>query len=105
MKSVKIVTTVPAPQAEAVRKAAGDAGAGRLGNYSHASFSVEGIGRFVPLEGANPTIGSVGEHEKVEEERIEWTCDPALAPRVIKAIRDAHPYEEPVIDVYPLETL
>jgi len=105
MKFVKIVTTVPSAYADRVRKAAGDAGAGRLGNYSYASFSMKGVGRFLPLEGANPAVGSVGKHEEVEEERIEWTCDSALVHKVIEAIRAAHPYEEPVIDVYPLETL
>lgn len=105
MKLLKIVTTVPVSDADAVRKAAGDAGAGKLGNYSHASFSVKGAGRFLPHEGAHPAIGTVGKYEEVPEERIEWTCEHAAAKKIIEAIRAAHPYEEPVIDVYPLETL
>ena len=105
MKFVKIIATVPLSHADAVRKAAGDLGAGSLGNYSHASFSVRGVGRFLPKEGANPAVGSVGKHEEVDEERIEWTCKAGAAKKIIEAIRDAHPYEEPVIDVYPLETL
>lgn len=104
-KLVKIAVAVPSTHAKAVRKAAGGAGAGRLGNYSHASFSVKGTGRFLPKEGANPTIGIVGQMEEVGEERIEWTCTWENASTVIAAIRSAHPYEEPVIDVYPLETI
>jgi len=42
-----------------------------MGFYSHCSYSVVGIGRFKPLEGAHPNIGEVGKVAKVEEERIE----------------------------------
>jgi len=105
MKFFKIVTTTPISNAEAIRKAAGDAGAGTLGNYSHTSFSSRGVGRFLPKERAHPAIGSVGAHEEVEEERIEWTCAHDKAQTVVEAIRKAHPYEEPVIDVYPLEII
>ena len=48
-----------------------DAGAGRIGDYDHASFSAPGTGRFRPLEGANPAIGAVGQVESVAEERVE----------------------------------
>lgn len=105
MQLVKIITTVPLTHADVVRKAAGDAGAGRVGNYSHASFSTIGTGRFLPLQGAHPAIGSVGSMEAVEEERIEWTCAHEDVRAIVNAIKLAHPYEEPVIDVYPLETL
>lgn len=99
---VKIVVTVPETDADKVRQAIGDAGGGRLGNYSHASFSVKGVGRFLPGEGARPAVGQVGKLEQVVEERIEVTCERSQQSAVVKAIRRAHPYEEPVIDVYPL---
>lgn len=105
MKLVKLVVTVPLTHADVVRNAAGDALAGAFGNYSHASFSVRGVGRFLPLAGAKPAIGSIGNTETVEEERIEWTCEENKVRKIIDAIRSAHPYEAPVIDVYPLETL
>lgn len=53
----KIITFVPIKDADKVRKAMGDTGAGVLGKYHHASFSTRGTGRFVPGEGAHPTIG------------------------------------------------
>ena len=71
---LKIITFVPVKDADKVRIAIGDAGAGVLGNYHHASFSTKGIGRFTPGEGANPTVGEVGKPEEVEEERIEVIC-------------------------------
>ncbi|BAM88088.1 hypothetical protein S58_20810 [Bradyrhizobium oligotrophicum S58] len=105
MKSYKIVVYVPEAAGEAVRSAIGEAGAGRIGNYDNCSFTVKGIGRFRPLAGANPTIGTVGKLEAVEEDRIETVCAEDKLKAVIKAIRAVHPYEEPAIDVYPIEVV
>jgi hypothetical protein len=101
-KLVKIVVTVPEDSAGVVREAIGKAGGGRLGNYSYASFSVKGTGRFLPGQGANPSVGRIGKMEAVAEERIEVTCRQDEAGAVVAAIKASHPYEEPVIDIYPL---
>ena len=101
--AVKIVLTVPASHADAVRHAMGDAGAGRLGPYGHCSFSARGTGRYVPLPGADPYDGEVGKLSEVEEERIEVTCERSCLQQVLAAIRRVHPYEQPAVDVYPLE--
>lgn len=89
--------------ADKVREAIGDAGGGKLGNYSFCSFSMKGTGRFKPNEGAKPHIGDVGKLEQVEEEKIEITCDTRVIGNVIAAIKKVHPYEEIVMDVWPLE--
>jgi len=102
MKSYKIVVYVPESHGEEVRQALGEAGAGRIGNYAHCSFTAKGVGRFLPLAGANPAIGAVGRLEEVEEERIETVCAEERLREVLIAIRRVHPYEEPAIDVYPL---
>ena len=99
---VKIVVFVPESHADVVRRAMGDAGAGRIGQYSHCSFSVDGVGRYLPLEGAHPSVGEVGKLEAVLEERIECVCARSKAKEVIAAIRSVHPYEEVALDVYPL---
>jgi hypothetical protein len=103
MSQHKIVVYVPVSHADAVREAVGRAGGGRLGNYSCCSFSVRGIGRFRPEEGARPAIGQVGKLEEVDEERIEVTCNTLVLREVIAAIASAHPYEEPALDVWGLE--
>lgn len=100
----KIVVTVPVTDAEKVRRTIGEAGGGKVGDYSFCSFSVRGTGRFLPGEGAHPAIGEVGKLEEVEEERIEVNCADELVASVIAAIRAAHPYEEPAIDIYSLES-
>lgn len=105
MTKYKIVVTVPEGEADELRIAIGNAGGGKVGNYAHCSFSVKGIGRFVPSEGASPAIGQVGKAEEVIEERIEVTCDQEHLKAVVAVIREAHSYEEPAIDIYPLVEL
>lgn len=102
MELVKIVVFVPKSHTDQVRSAMGDAGAGKIGLYSYCSYSVEGIGRYKPLEGAKPFVGEVGKFEVVDEERIECVCERSKAKGVIGAIRKVHPYEEVAFDIYPL---
>ncbi len=104
-KNVKIVVGVPTTHANQVREALASAGAGQMGNYSHASFSSKGIGRFKPLKGAKPNIGKIGVIEEVEEEHIESPCPRDKVKEVVEAVKKAHPYEEPAIDIYPLEDI
>lgn len=98
----KIVTFVPVKDAGRVRQAMGDAGAGVLGNYHHASFSSKGIGRFIPGAGAKPAIGQMGKLEEVEEEKIEMICQREKVKEVVAAVKSAHPYEEVPIEVSQL---
>jgi len=102
MKQYKVVVTVPERDGDMLRDVIGNAGGGKVGNYTHCSFTVKGTGRFIPQNGAHPAIGTVGKPEEVVEERIEVNCDETTLEPVLKAIRDNHPYEEPAIDVYPL---
>lgn len=44
MSQVKIVVFVPKSHTDIVRKAMGGAGAGKIGNYSHCSYSIDDIG-------------------------------------------------------------
>lgn len=104
-RQFKLVVYVPTSHADAVRDALSDAGAGVIGNYTHCSFTMTGIGRFRPEEGARPYTGSVGKVEEVEEERIETVCRGEVLHDVIDAVKRVHPYEEPAIDAYPIEIL
>jgi len=101
----KIVVFVPTADAERVRSALAEAGAGQIGDYDSASFSTPGEGRFRPLPGADPAIGSVGELEVVEEVRVEVIADRRLRADLISVLLAAHPYEEPAYDVIELAGL
>lgn len=98
----KLVVFVPQDAAAPVRAAIADAGSGTIGHYDHCSFSTPGEGRFRPLEGADPAVGTIGNIEVVEEDRIEVVLPRRLRSRVIAAMRSAHPYEEPAFDVVEL---
>jgi dinuclear metal center YbgI/SA1388 family protein len=101
----KWVVYVPRARTEAVREAMFGAGAGQLGDYSHCSWTVSGTGQFLPLEGAAPAIGTVGAVEEVTEDRVEVVAPAVLRPRVLEAMRETHPYEEPAFDVLALAPL
>ena len=98
----KLTVFVPTDAAAPVRAALAEAGAGQIGDYDFASFSSQGEGRFRPLDGANPMIGTVGEIETVAEVRIEVVLARHLRRQVIAAMLAAHPYEEPAYDVVEL---
>ena len=98
----KWVIYVPRENTEAVQAAVFEAGAGHIGDYSHCSWSVSGIGQFLPHEGASPAVGSVGTVEKVAEDRFEVIAPARIRAAVLAAMRAAHPYEEPAFDVFAL---
>lgn len=99
---VKIFVTVPVENVDEVRKAMCDAGAGIIGNYTYCSTSTKSIGTFIPNDDANPYIGKQNKMEFVNEEKLEVICDVKKVKNVITKLREAHPYEEPAIDIVPL---
>ena len=94
-----LVFYVPVDETEEVLAALFEAGAGAIGNYDRCAFLTTGEGRFRPLAGADPTIGQVGDQERVVENRVEVTFPRPLRQRVVAALRQAHPYEEPAFHV------
>jgi len=98
----KWVIYVPRENSEAVQAAVFQAGAGHIGDYSHCSWSVSGIGQFLPHDGANPAVGSVGTVERVAEDRFEVVAPARARAAVLAAMRAAHPYEEPAFDIFAM---
>ena len=101
-KLFKIAVYVPPSHVTLVRNALGESGAGFIGRYSHCSFSVPGEGQFLPLSGTHPFIGTPGVLEQTQEVRIETIVPESRLSLVLSAVKLAHPYEEPAIDIYPL---
>ncbi|MFD2704160.1 Nif3-like dinuclear metal center hexameric protein [Salibacterium lacus] len=99
----KVTAFVPEGHVEAVRSALGNAGAGHIGDYSHCTFSAEGTGTFIPGDNTDPYLGTQGKMEFAAETRMETVVPETLLPGVIQALENAHPYEEPAYDVYPLD--
>ena len=85
--SVKVITFVPKNDAEKVLEAMFEAGAGTIGdNYKDCAFQSSGVGQFTP-----------------EEVKLEVVCSEEVLSDVLRALREAHPYEEPAIDVFSLK--
>jgi dinuclear metal center YbgI/SA1388 family protein len=99
----KIVVFVPPDHVEAVAEGMASAGAGIVGDYDNCSFRLNGIGTFQPRAGASPFVGTVGSFQKVPEVRLEMLVPSWRLQAVIRKMLEAHPYEEPAYDVYPLE--
>jgi dinuclear metal center YbgI/SA1388 family protein len=98
----KLVVFVPETHMKIVGEAIMTAGAGHIGNYSHCSFTTNGIGTFLPLEGSNPFVGNTGKLECVKESRLETIMPEKVSKSVIKAMLKVHPYEEAAYDIYQL---
>ncbi|WP_304224373.1 NGG1p interacting factor NIF3 [Gracilinema caldarium] len=98
-----LVTFVPPHSTEAVLSALFAAGAGNYGNYDHCAFVCAGEGRFRPLAGSSPFIGTTGQDERFAENRIELLVADDAVNQVLEALRQSHPYEEPAIYLFKLD--
>ena len=101
----KLYTFVPVEHAEKVRRAIFEAGGGDIGKYAQCSFNVEGIGTYTPEPGADPFIGEVGKPQTTTEIKIEVIFPSYLRNGIIRAMLDAHPYEEVAYDVLKVENV
>ena len=98
----KLVVFVPVDALDAVRDAVFAAGAGRIGGYERCSWYTEGTGTFLGGQQTDPSIGERGREERVPELRLETVYPADREEEVVRALIDAHPYEEPAFDLYPL---
>jgi dinuclear metal center YbgI/SA1388 family protein len=103
-KQCKIVAFVPDADLERVSDALFQAGAGRIGQYRECSFRLSGMGTFFGNEATSPTVGQKGRRELVDEWRLEVVCPKERVGPAVAAMRQAHSYEEPAYDVYPLQS-
>ena len=99
---LKLVTFVPEAQAESVRNALFNAGAGCIGNYDLCSFNVSGKGTFRAGEQTRPFVGNRHEMHTEPEIRIETIIPVQKRAAVLRTLSAVHPYEEPAYDLYPL---
>ncbi len=99
----KLVVFVPEENIDEMIAALGNAGGGVIGEYSHCTFRVEGMGTFYPMLGAHPHLGKVGELNQADEYRLEVLVAPDKIERVIQAMLEVHPYEEVAYDIYEVK--
>lgn len=95
----KLTVFIPEEALEKVKAALFAAGAGTIGNYEQCCWQVKGEGQFMPMADSNPHLGSQDKLEKVAEWRVEMMVKTSMIAEVIKALKQAHPYETPAYDV------
>ena len=101
----KLITSVPTTDLERVQRVLWSAGCGVIGDYEQCSFYSPGSGTFRGNLHSDPTIGSPGQLEHVAELKLEVVCPASRLATAVAELRTAHSYEEPAIDVIPLESL
>lgn len=101
-KLKKLITYCPSAQAEAVRNALFEAGAGCIGGYDACSYNLQGTGTFRAGNDCHPFCGQRGELHLEPETRIEVIYESRIEAALVAALIAAHPYEEPAYDLLPI---
>jgi hypothetical protein len=102
LNRAKLVWFVPVEALDATRDAVFSAGGGHIGDYQRCSWYTAGTGTFFGGEDTDPALGVSGREEHVAELRVETVVPSDRIGEAVAALREAHPYEEPAFDVYPM---
>lgn len=101
----KLTTYAPIQNAETVRNALFNAGAGMIGNYTNCSFNANGVGTYKGNEFSNPVIGKKGSLNTENETFISVIFEKHKEKNILKALFEAHIYEEVAYDIVAIENL
>ncbi|HLT33173.1 MAG TPA: Nif3-like dinuclear metal center hexameric protein [Aquaticitalea sp.] len=99
----KLSTYVPLTDADTLRFALFESGAGQIGNYENCSFNINGTGTFQGNDMSNPVKGTKGEFHKEQETQISVTFQNHLESKILKSLFENHPYEEIAFEVITLD--
>lgn len=98
----KLVTYVPISQADRLKEVLFAAGAGTIGAYDCCSFTSNGVGSFRAGDDTHPYCGEKGVIHHEPESRVEVVLPAYLKSRIVRALLESHPYEEPAYDLIPI---
>lgn len=103
---VKLIVYAPKTHMDAVLDLMHTQGCGVFGDgkYEGNAFLTFGHGTWIALKGSKPFKGRLNKREMFQEVKIETTCLSSKSAHMVKLLRSIHPYEEPVIEIYPLES-
>ena len=99
---IKLEIFVPVRHLEQMCAVLRLAGAGAVGNYDSVLSYSPVKGRWRPLDGAQPYQGEIGQLCEADEYKLEVCCREEDMDQIIQAVKQAHPYEEPVINAIAL---
>jgi dinuclear metal center YbgI/SA1388 family protein len=101
----KLQTYVPKKNAQELRQALFNSGAGKLGNYESCSFNADGEGTYLGNDDSKPVIGKKGELHTEAETAISVTFKKHLESKVLKTLFESHPYEEVAYEISTLDNV
>jgi len=101
----KLTTFVPIENAEKLRNALFNAGAGNIGNYDRCSFNIDGEGTYRGNQNSNPSIGKKGENHTENETQISVLYESKNETTILASLQKNHPYEEVSYDLLTIENV
>jgi hypothetical protein len=101
-KLYQLTFYVPPSHLEAVKEAIFNAGAGHYNGYDCCAWQTVGQGQFRALPGSAPYLGDVNQLKCIEEVKVETLIEKRNVRTVLKALLEAHPYEQPAYAVMRL---
>ncbi len=100
---LKLHTYCPHAKSDEVKNALFEAGAGHIGDYSECSFKVAGTGSFRAGIRTKPHVGEIDRRHYEAEDKLEVILEKHQVSKILKALFEAHPYEEIAYDLVELE--
>ena len=92
----------PSSHSKVLKEALFDAGAGNIGDYNKCSFTSSGVGTFLPVDGADPFLGNIGQLHVGNEDKIEVVYLIKDELNILYSMKKAHPYEEIAYHIFDL---
>lgn len=108
-KREKMAIAIYAPDEEdtikTIIQVASEAGAGGYEEYLHVAFIQKVAGNWYSKPTAKPHQGKAGKETREKAVLIAMTCpqNEKLIQKIVTAVLKVHPWEEPVIQVLPIE--
>ena len=101
-KFFKLEIFIPEAHFRELQNALREVDAGHIGNYDSCLSYSRVTGCWRPLAGTHPFSGQENKVSEEEELKVEVTVTEEQLEAALVAIRQVHPYEEPVINVIEL---
>ena len=102
MTYCKLEIFIPETHLDILQNTLRELDAGHIGNYDCCISYSYVISTWRPLNGTHPYLGEQGKISQEQELKAEVTCKLDDVDRIIAAVKNIHPYEEPVINAIPL---
>ena len=99
---IKLEIYIPETHFGPLQNALQSVDAGHIGTYDSCLSYSRVMGTWRPLDGTHPFIGEQGKISCEPELKVEVTIRTEKLKETVAAIKQVHPYEEPVINAIPL---